>query len=68
MPLFYYARQAQFATKAGIKIWHLSLKKMEKAMGTQSMAESIAEKFSLTLGDVQNVIRNSMSTADASAE
>ena len=37
-------------------------------MGTQSMAESIAEKFSLTLGDVQNVIRNSMSTADASAE
>lgn len=37
-------------------------------MDTQSMAESIVEKFSLTLGDVQNVIRNLMSTADASAE
>ena len=45
MPLFYYARQAQLATKTGIKIWHLSLKKVEKAMDTQSMAESIVEKF-----------------------
>lgn len=27
MPLFYYARQSQLATKAGIKTWHLSLKK-----------------------------------------
>lgn len=29
MPLFYYARQSQLATKAGIKTWHLSLKKWE---------------------------------------
>ena len=31
-------------------------------MDTQSLAESIAEKSSLTPGDVQNVIRNLMST------
>ena len=62
MPLFYYARQSQLATKAGIKTWHLSLKKVGKAVDTQSLAESIAEKSSLTPGDVQNVIRNLMST------
>ena len=32
------------------------------AVDTQSLAESIAEKSSLTPGDVQNVIRNLMST------
>ena len=42
--------------------WHLSLKKVGKAVDTQSLAESIAEKSSLTPGDVQNVIRNLMST------
>ena len=26
MPLFYYARQSQIATKEGVKTWHLSLK------------------------------------------
>ena len=35
---------------------------MGKAVDTQSLAESIAEKSSLTPGDVQNVIRNLMST------
>lgn len=35
MPLFYYARQSQLATKAGIKTWHLSLKKVGKAVDTQ---------------------------------
>lgn len=37
-------------------------KKVGKAVDTQSLAESIAEKSSLTPGDVQNVIRNLMST------
>ena len=35
---------------------------MGKAVDTQSLAESISEKSSLTPGDVQNVIRNLMST------
>ena len=39
MPLFYYARQSQLATKAGIKTWHLSLKKVGKAVDTRSLAE-----------------------------
>lgn len=38
------------------------MKKVGKAVDTQSLAESIAEKSSLTPGDVQNVIRNLMST------
>lgn len=62
MPLFYCARQSQIATKEGVKTWHLSLKKVGKTIDTQSLAESIAEKSSLTPGDVQNVIRNLMST------
>lgn len=33
MPLFYYARQSQLATKAGIKIWHLKFKKSGKSGG-----------------------------------
>lgn len=33
---------------------------MGKTVGTQALAESIAERSSLTPGDVQNVIRNLM--------
>lgn len=40
----------------------LEFEKVGKAVDTQSLAESIAEKSSLTPGDVQNVIRNLMST------
>lgn len=58
----HYARQSQIATKEGVKTWHLSLKKVGKVVDTQLLAESIAEKSSLTPGDVQNVIRNLMST------
>lgn len=36
--------------------------KVGKVVDTQLLAESIAEKSSLTPGDVQNVIRNLMST------
>ena len=61
MPLFYYARQSQIATKEGVKTWHLSLKKVGKTVDTQLLAENIAEKSSLTPGDVQNVVRNLLS-------
>ncbi|MCD8182345.1 MAG: HU family DNA-binding protein [Bacteroides sp.] len=62
MPLFYDVRQSQIATKDGVKTWHLSLKKVGKTVDTQLLAENIAEKSSLTPGDVQNVIRNLMTT------
>ncbi len=62
MPLFYYARQSSIATKEGAKLWHLSLKKVGRAIDCQMLAESIAEKSSLTPGDVHNVIRNLMTT------
>lgn len=39
MPLFYYARQSQIATKEGVKTWHLSLKKVGKVVDTQLLAE-----------------------------
>lgn len=63
MPLFYCARQSSIATKKeGVKLWHLSLKKVGRAIDLQMLAESIAEKSSLTQGDVHNVIRNLMTT------
>ena len=62
MPLFYYARQSSIATKEGAKLWHLSLKKVGRAIDCQMLAESISEKSSLTPGDVHNVIRNLMTT------
>ena len=60
MPLFYYARQSSLATKEGAKLWHLSLKKVGRAVDAQQLAEVIDEKSSLTPGDVHNVIRNLM--------
>ena len=48
MPLFYYARQSSLATKEGAKLWHLSLKKVGRAVDAQQLAEVIAEKSSLT--------------------
>ena len=62
MTLFYKAVQSTMATKAGDKKWHLNLVKIGKTVSTQQLAEMIAEKSSLTPGDVQNVIRNLMST------
>ena len=60
MPLFYRARQSQLKTKEGKKQWHLTLVKVGKMVTSQQLAEVIAEKSSLTPGDVHNVIRNLM--------
>lgn len=60
MPLFYRAIQSPLATKEGVKKWHLSLVKVGKTVGLQDLAEKIAEKSSLTPGDVHNVVRNLM--------
>lgn len=61
MPLFYRAVQASLANKEGIRMWHLNLVKAGDTVDTQQLAETIAEKSSLTTGDVQNVVRNLMS-------
>ena len=45
MPLFYYARQSSLATKEGAKLWHLSLKKVGRAVDAQQLAEVIADIF-----------------------
>lgn len=42
-------------------MWHLNLVKAGGTVATQQLAEVIAEKSSLTAGDVQNVVRNLMS-------
>lgn len=60
MPLFYRAVQSPIANKEGVKGWHLNLVKVGKTVTTQQLAEVIAEKSSLTPGDVQNVVRNLM--------
>ena len=61
MPLFYKAVQATKANKEGVKTWHLSLVKVGKVVNTQTLAEEIAERSSLSPGDVQNVVRNLLS-------
>ncbi len=61
MPLLYKAVQSPIANKAGSKLWHLNLVKAGGTVATQQLAEVIAEKSSLTAGDVQNVVRNLMS-------
>lgn len=62
MALIYRAIQSAIANKAGEKLWHLSLVKMRDVITTQVLAEHIAEKSSLSPGDVHNVIRNLMTT------
>ena len=61
MPLFYKAVQSPIANKTGAKLWHLNLVKAGGTVATQQLAEVIAEKSSLTPGDVQNVVRNLLS-------
>ena len=53
MALFYKAVKSTMATKSGDKKWHLNLVKVGKVVSTQQLAEMIAEKSSLTPGDVQ---------------
>ena len=55
MALFYKAVKSTMATKSGDKKWHLNLVKVGKVVSTQQLAEMIAEKSSLTPGDVHNV-------------
>lgn len=61
MTLFYRAIQSAMASKDGKKGWHPTLVKTGTIVGTQQLGELIAEKSSLTPGDVHNVIRNLMS-------
>lgn len=61
MPLIYKSYQANIANKEGQKLYYPRLVKFGKMVNTQKMAEMIAEKASLTAGDVHNVIRNLMS-------
>lgn len=60
MPLFYKPVQSSIASKDGNKKWHPSLVKVGKMVTTQKIGELIAEKASLTPGDVHSVIRNLM--------
>ena len=62
MALIYRAVQAGIANKKGEKLWHLNLVKMKDVVTTQTLAEQIAEKSSLSPGDVHRVIRNLMTT------
>jgi predicted histone-like DNA-binding protein len=62
MPLLYRARRSALKTKDGKNQWYPSLVKVGKAVDSQELGELIAEKSSLSPGDVHNVIRTLMST------
>jgi len=61
MPLIYRPFQSELPTKDGEKLFYPRLVKYGKIVGTQKLGELIAEKASLTPGDVHSVIRNLMS-------
>lgn len=58
--LIYKAVQSNLASKDNKKKWHPCLIKMGNVVDTQMIGETIAERSSLTAGDVHNVIRNLM--------
>jgi predicted histone-like DNA-binding protein len=58
--LIYKAVQSNIASKDNKKKWHPCLIKMGNVVDTQMIGETIAERSSLTAGDVHNVIRNLM--------
>lgn len=60
MTLIFKAVKSTIASKDGKKKWHPCLIKMGAVVNTQRIGEIIAEKASLTAGDVHNVIRNLM--------
>ncbi len=61
MPLFYKPVQSTIPSKDGKKKWHPRLLKVGRVIDTQKIGDIIAEKSSLTPGDVHNVIRNLVS-------
>lgn len=60
MPLIYKSTQSTLPTKSGDKLFYPVLVKMGKVVDTQKIGELIAQKASLTPGDVHSVIRNLM--------
>ncbi|WP_321480509.1 HU family DNA-binding protein [uncultured Bacteroides sp.] len=60
MPLFYKSKKSTLASKDGKKKWYPILVKVGGMVSTQKIGELIAEKSSLTPGDVHNVVRNLM--------
>lgn len=61
MSLIYKPVKSNLKTKTGEQMWHLNLVKFPQVIETKQLAEEIAEKASLTVGDVENTIRNLMS-------
>lgn len=61
MSLIYKPVKAAMKNKEGNQTWHLNLVKFPQVIGTVELAEAVAEKSSLTVGDVQSAIRNLMS-------
>ena len=61
MSLIYRPVKSSIKNKEGNQTWHLNLVKFPQVIGTVELAEAVAEKASLTAGDVQSTIRNLMS-------
>lgn len=60
MPLIYKPYQSTMKTKENKKLFYPRLVKMGNVVDTQKLGELIAQKASLTPGDVHNVVRNLM--------
>jgi len=58
MPVLFKAKKSTIADKEGNKKWYPQLVKIGKPVETQHIAELIAERSSLSVGDTHNVMRN----------
>ncbi|MCD7902033.1 MAG: HU family DNA-binding protein [Bacteroides sp.] len=58
MPLLYKAVQSNMASEDGENKWYPHLVKSSKRATTETLAEEIARRSSLSPGDVHNVIQN----------
>lgn len=61
MSLIYRKVKVAMKNKEGKQTWHINLVKFPQVIETKQLAEEIAEKSSLTVGDVESTIRNLMS-------
>lgn len=65
MPLIYKPVKSNMPSEDGVYKWYPHLVKHKKRATTEILAEEIAEKSSLTEGDVHNVLRNLLTSMRA---
>ena len=62
MPLLYYARQSQLKTKDGVKQWHLTLKKVGRAVSVHNVIRNLMSVMRMQLLNSRTVRLDGLGT------